>query len=61
MSNILTIQTILDKNTEIEKISDKDTLKKVLRRVIGVTSYKKVDRMSIVEAMKEVCREFDIK
>ena len=39
MKKMLTVQEILDENTRIETIADKETLKNVLRSIIDVTSY----------------------
>lgn len=61
MNNILTLKEILDKNSKIEKINDRETLKNVLRRIISVTSYSKVRREDIIWAVEEVYREFNIK
>jgi len=61
MKNVLTIKQMLDENTTIETIQDRETLKNVLRRVIGKTSYTKVGREEIIEVMEEICREFSIK
>lgn len=61
MDKILTIKEILDENTKIERITDRETLKNVLRRIISVTSYSKVGRTDIMWAIEEVYREFNIK
>ena len=61
MDKTLTIKDILDENIKIEKITDKETLKNVLRRIISVTSYPKVGSRDIMWAIEEVYREFNIK
>ena len=61
MDDVITIKKILDENTKIEKITDKETLKNVLGKIISVTSYPKVGSADIMWAMEEVCREFNIK
>lgn len=61
MKKILTIKEILDKNTRIETITDRETLKNVLRAIIGVTSYSKVSRDDIIETIEEIYKEFTIK
>jgi len=59
MKKMLTVQEILDENTRIETIEDKETLKNVLRSIIDVTSYS-VKKDDIVKATKEIYREYDI-
>jgi len=59
MKKMLTVQEILDENTRIETIADKETLKNVLRSIIDVTSYS-IKKDDIVEATKEIYREYDI-
>jgi prophage maintenance system killer protein len=59
MKKMLTVQEILDENTRIETIEDKETLKNVLRSIIDVTSYS-IKKDDIVEATKEIYREYDI-
>lgn len=59
MKKVLTIQEILDANTRIETIKNEETLKKVLRAVIDVTSCK-VTKDDIIKVTKEIFREFDI-
>ena len=59
MKKMLTVQEILDENTRIETIADKETLKNVLRSIIDVTSYS-VKKDDIVKATKEIYREYDI-
>ena len=61
MKSVLTIQQILDDNTRIETITDKETLKNILTKVIGVTSYTKVGREKIIEVVEEIYQEFKIK
>jgi hypothetical protein len=61
MKKVLTIQEILDENTRIETITDKETLKKVLGAIIGVTSYSKVKRDDIIDSIEDTCEEFNIK
>lgn len=61
MDNVLTIENILDENTKIEKITDKETLKNVIGKIISITSYPKVGRTDIMWAIEEVYREFNIK
>ena len=61
MKKVLTIQEILDENTRIETITDRETLKNVLRAIIDVTSYLKVNKDDIIEVTNEIFREFDIK
>jgi hypothetical protein len=51
----------LDENTRIETITDKETLKKVLGAIIGVTSYSKVKRDDIIDSIEDTCEEFNIK
>lgn len=60
MKRVLTIQEILDENTRIETIVDKETLKNVLRRVIDVTSCSKVKKDDIVKITRDIFNEFDI-
>ena len=59
MKKMLTVQEILDENTRIETIADKETLKNVLRSIIDVTSYS-IKKDDIVKATKEIYREYDI-
>ena len=59
MKKRLTIQEILDENTRIEKITDKETLKNVLRAIIDATSYS-VSKDDIVKATEEIYREYNI-
>jgi hypothetical protein len=59
MKKVLTLQEILDENTRIETIKDEETLKKVMREIIDVTSYK-VTKDGIIKVTKEIFREFDI-
>lgn len=61
LKKVLTIQEILDENTRIETITDRETLKNVLRAIIDVTSYLKVSKDDIIEVTNEIFREFDIK
>ena len=61
MKKILTIQEILDDNTRIETIKDKETLRNILRAVIGVSSYNKIRREDIVSIMEDIYREFGMK
>jgi hypothetical protein len=61
LKKVLTIQEILDENTRIETITDRETLKNVLRAIIDVTSYLKVNKDDIIEVTNEIFREFDIK
>lgn len=61
MKKILTIQEILDENTRIETIKDKETLRNILRAVIGVSSYNKIRREDIVTIMEDLYREFGMK
>lgn len=61
MKRIITIQEILDKNTRIETITDKETLKNVLRVVIGVSSYSKIKHDDITTIMEDIYREFGMK
>lgn len=61
MESVITIKKILDENTKFEKITDKETLKKVLGKIISVTSYPKVGSEDIMWAIEEVYREFNIK
>ncbi len=61
MSKVLTIQTILDEDTRIETIVDKETLRKVLSRIIGVSSYSKIKREDLVEVMEKIYKEFNIR
>ncbi len=61
MSKVLTIQTILDEDTKIETIVDKETLRKVLSRIIGVSSYSKIKREDMVEVMEKIYKEFNIR
>lgn len=58
---LLTLQTILDENTRIETITDKETLKNIIRKIIGVTSYSKIKRGDITGIIEEVCQEFGMK
>ena len=61
MKKTLTIQEILDENTRIETIANKEILKSVLERIIGVASYSKIRREDVVQIMEEIYREFDMK
>jgi len=61
MKNVLTLQTILDENTKIETITDKETLKNALRKIIGAASYTKIKHEDMVSIMKEIFVEFDVK
>ncbi len=58
MKKVLTIKEILDENTRIETITDKETLKNVLRQIIGVSSYTKIKRNDINDIMEDIFREF---
>lgn len=58
---LLTLQAILDENTRIETITDKETLKNVIRKIIGVASYSKIKREDIIEITEEICQEFGMK
>jgi hypothetical protein len=60
LKKVLTIQEILDKNTRIETITDKETLKNVLRAIIDVTSYSKIGEDDMIKVTKEIFREYDI-
>ncbi len=60
MSKVLTIQTILDEDTKIETIVDKETLRKVLSRIIGVSSYSKIKREDMVEVMEKIYKDYNI-
>jgi DNA-binding transcriptional regulator YhcF (GntR family) len=60
MKKLITIQEILDKDTKIETIRDKETLKNVLRKIIDTTSCLKIRKDDIVTVAKEIYREFDI-
>lgn len=61
MKKVLTIQEILDENTRIETITDKEILKSVLERIIGVSSYSKIKREDVVQIMENIYKEFDMK
>jgi hypothetical protein len=61
MKKVLTIQEILDENTRIETIADKEILKSVLERIIGVASYSKIKREDVVQIMEKIYTEFDMK
>lgn len=61
MKKILTIKEILDENTRIETITDKETLKNVLRAIIGVSSFTKIKRNDINDIMEDIFREFGMK
>lgn len=61
MKKVLTIKEILDENTRIEIIKNKETLKNVLREIIGAVSYSKVTREDIMETVSEIYEEFDMK
>ncbi len=61
MKKILTIKEILDENTRIETIKDKEMLKNVLSKIIGVASYSKIKREDIIEAVEDTYAEFNIK
>lgn len=61
MKKLLNIQTILDENTRIETITDKETLKNVLRKIIGVASYSKIHHEDIIEVVEAIYREYHIK
>ncbi len=58
---ILTIKEILDENIRIETITNKETLKNVIREIIDATSYSKVKREDIMEVMEEIYKEYDMK
>ncbi len=61
MKKLLTLQTILDENTRIETISDKDILKNVLSKIIGVASYSKIKHEDIIEVTNKIFVEYGIK
>ncbi len=61
MKKVLTIKEILDENTRIETITDKEILKNVLSKIIGVASYSKIKRDDIVDIVEDIYIEFDIK
>jgi hypothetical protein len=60
MKKLLELQTILDENTRIETIVDKETLKNVIVKIIGVASYSKIRREDMIEIMEEIYREYGI-
>jgi len=61
MKKVLTLKEILDENTRIETITDKETLRNVLRQIIGVSSYTKIKRNDINDIMEDIFREFGMK
>lgn len=61
MKKVLTLQTILDENTRIETIKDKDTLKNILTKIIGMASYSKIRHEDIIEVIEEIYKDFGIK
>lgn len=61
MKRVLTLKEILDENTRIETISDKETFKNVLRKIIGVSSYTKIKKDDIVVIMEDIFLEFGMK
>jgi len=61
MKRVLTLKEILDENTRIETITDKETLKNVLREIIGVSSYTKIKKDDIVAIMEDIFIEFGMK
>ena len=58
MKRVLTLKEILDENTRIETITDKETLRNILRQIIGVSSYTKIKRNDINDIMEDIFREF---
>ncbi len=58
IKKVLTIKEILDENTRIETITDKEILKNVFRQIIGVSSYTKIKRNDINDIMEDIFREF---
>jgi len=58
MKIVLTLKEILDENTRIETITDKETLRNILRQIIGVSSYTKIKRNDINDIMEDIFREF---
>lgn len=61
MKKVLTIKEILDENTRIETITNKETLKDVITEIIGVTSYSKVKKEDVMKIMEDIYQEFDMK